>query len=174
MKYFILLSLFCFQLFAQDAPPNEPPFVSSDAEAEANLEKELAEFENSETSKDSEAKEDFEDFKSSEASVNNDSSKSKKDSSNGLMVETTENPAPKALIESNLSSRPDAKSEPLFVKPAGPKQGGVLKVPHPNTAKGLLKIDKDGSYQYKVRLRPKSQSSSFRFGFYDSAKNHGY
>lgn len=37
----------------------------------------------------------------------------------------------------------------------------TIKVIHPNAAKGLLRIKKDGSYQYKVPLKEKSQSSTF-------------
>lgn len=51
---------------------------------------------------------------------------------------------------------------PLFKKPSGPKQGGKVRVPHPNAAKGLIRINPDGSYQYKVGLKEKSQSGSFR------------
>lgn len=54
--------------------------------------------------------------------------------------------------------------ERAFVKPAGPAQGGMLRVPHPDAAKGLLRINKDGSYQYKVGYKLKSQSSSLRVG----------
>lgn len=39
----------------------------------------------------------------------------------------------------------------------------TIKINHPNAAKGLIKIKKDGSYQYKVPLREKSQSTSINF-----------
>lgn len=56
------------------------------------------------------------------------------------------------------------KTEPYFKKPPGPKQGGSIRVEHPSAAKGLLRINKDGSYQYRTPLKEKSKSSSFRFG----------
>lgn len=66
-----------------------------------------------------------------------------------------------------LSDEPDqpAVANPSpgsFKKPAGPPQGGTVRVPHPDAAKGLLRINKDGSYQYKTTLRPKSQAMSVR------------
>ncbi len=45
-----------------------------------------------------------------------------------------------------------------FVKPVGPKAGGVLVVPHPNAPKGLIRINKDNTYQYKTQKVTKSQS----------------
>lgn len=54
------------------------------------------------------------------------------------------------------------KADPLFVKPEGPIQGGTIEVDHPNAAKGLITINKDGSYQYGVRVRDGKQAASFR------------
>ncbi len=51
-----------------------------------------------------------------------------------------------------------------FVKPPGPPEGGVLRVPHPGAAQGLSRVNADGSYQYKISKKPKSQSSSLRLG----------
>lgn len=44
-----------------------------------------------------------------------------------------------------------------------PKSGGVRMEPHPQAGKGLIRINKDGSYQYRVKLKKKSASGSFRF-----------
>lgn len=63
-------------------------------------------------------------------------------------------------IGDNVNRYP--KQEPLFKKPPGPKQGGVLNVPHPGAAKGLIRIESDGTYRYKTPLREKSQAASFR------------
>jgi hypothetical protein len=52
-----------------------------------------------------------------------------------------------------------------FKKPAGPKGGGILEAPHPNAAKGLLKIEKDGTYVYRTKVPEKSKSSSLRVGY---------
>jgi hypothetical protein len=54
------------------------------------------------------------------------------------------------------------KEEPLFVKPPGPVQGGSVEVPHPNAAKGLIRINKDGSYQYGLRVKEGKQAMSVR------------
>jgi len=56
------------------------------------------------------------------------------------------------------------KTEPYFEKPPGPKQGGVQRVEHPDAAKGLIRINKDGSYQYKTKIKEKSQSGAFKVG----------
>ncbi len=56
------------------------------------------------------------------------------------------------------------KTEPLFKKPEGPKQGGPVRVQHPRAADGLIRINKDGSYQYKTKIADKSQSGSFKLG----------
>jgi hypothetical protein len=73
-------------------------------------------------------------------------------------------PQKPALSSNQLETSSTLKTEPQFVKPEGSRRGGVLRVPHPNAAKGLSRINIDGSYQYKVRLKPKSRSSSLRFG----------
>lgn len=54
------------------------------------------------------------------------------------------------------------KEEPLFEKPPGPVQGGTVEVSHPNAAKGLIRINKDGSYQYGLRTKEGKQAASFR------------
>lgn len=146
--FFLLISFHLFT-FAEDGPPNEPPFNSS----QESLDKELSEIEES-------------DYEFTEDLLNEPLRKStpQPPSVIGSKTETDESP-PASRVESNIGSRSDVKSVPQFIKPPGPKQGGVLKVPHPNATKGLLKIKKDGSYQYKVNLRPKNQSSSLRVGF---------
>jgi hypothetical protein len=53
---------------------------------------------------------------------------------------------------------------PLFTKPEGPKQGGTMRVEHPKAAEGLIRINKDGSYQYRTQVKEKSQSSSVKLG----------
>lgn len=51
-----------------------------------------------------------------------------------------------------------------FVKPPGPKAGGVRVVPHPNAPKGLLRINRDNTYQYKTPRITKSQAVSVKIG----------
>lgn len=54
--------------------------------------------------------------------------------------------------------------KPMFKLPPGPKQGGAVRVEHPRAAEGLIRINKDGSYQYKTALKDKSKSSSLKLG----------
>lgn len=55
---------------------------------------------------------------------------------------------------------PKKKFVPQDLGPAG----GSYKAYHPDARKGLLRIEKDGSYQYKITLKKKSQAGSFRVG----------
>lgn len=52
-----------------------------------------------------------------------------------------------------------------FQKPKGPPQGGTLEATHPNAAKGLLRIEKDGTYVYRTKIPEKTRSSSMRVGY---------
>jgi hypothetical protein len=54
--------------------------------------------------------------------------------------------------------------EERFVKPARPSDGKSVRVPHPDASKGLLRINKDGTYQYRVSLKEKTRSASLRVG----------
>lgn len=56
------------------------------------------------------------------------------------------------------------KPDPVFVKPEGPVQGGTVRIEHPRAAEGLLRINQDGSYQYRTSMKEKSQSGSFKVG----------
>lgn len=79
-------------------------------------------------------------------------------------TEEVEKQIEKPAVTSNKLEGPQVSQVPQFEKPEGPKRGGVLRVPHPNAAKGLSRINQDGSYQYKVRMKPKSKSASLRAG----------
>lgn len=81
--------------------------------------------------------------------------------------------APSISVKSNISATPIAPSRPQFVKPEGPTKGGAMRVPHPNAAKGLIRINADGSYQYKTALRPKNKSASLRLGVMTPPKISG-
>lgn len=131
---------------AQEGPPQEAPFIN-----EADLDQEL-------------------------------------DSANGPVTPKEEilpeapPPAPEIKQEKVLSNpkksstyaeEPFVAPQPLFVKPPGPKKGGSVKVQHPNAAKGLLRINKDGSYQYRTGMRAKSKSSSLRLGTMTPPKIYG-
>ncbi len=65
-------------------------------------------------------------------------------------------------VDRNVDRFPVRK--PIFEKPRGPKQGGTLRVEHPRAAEGLIRINKDGSYQYRTKIKSKSQSGALRFG----------
>lgn len=81
---------------------------------------------------------------------------------NGLS--TTQQQAP-SVGSNRLSETESAMDDtPVFVKPEGPKAGGTLRVPHPNAGKGLIRIEKDGSYQYGIKKSEKSKAISVRFG----------
>lgn len=78
-------------------------------------------------------------------------------------AEETPAPDPVAVdfgVEDTLSA------DGRFRKPPGPPQGGTLVVPHPSAPKGLIRINKDGTYQYRTEVRPKSQAVSFRLGIF--------
>ncbi len=64
----------------------------------------------------------------------------------------------------DLGPEADYSDRRSFRKPPGPPQGGVLSVPHKGAAQGLLRIYRDGSYQYRTKIRPKSQAVSIRLG----------
>lgn len=68
---------------------------------------------------------------------------------------TADSPSPR-IVE----SAPEAPRG--FTRPPGPKKGGAIQVPHPGAAQGLIRINKDGSYQYKTGEKDKNQALSFR------------
>lgn len=90
-------------------------------------------------------------------------------------------PEPEPILADSLNLEPfsettssqsfgetDGSFPKTFHKPEGPKGGGVIKAPHPNAAKGLIRIQKDGSYIYKTPMPEKSKAASFRFGYLTS------
>jgi hypothetical protein len=92
------------------------------------------------------------------------------------IVEEKPQPKPKQQIQKPV---PKPVARPTPVRPAEPllpkkklpyiqagsvNVGGgekIIKVPHPNAAKGLIRINKDGSYQYRIKVKEKTQASSF-------------
>lgn len=46
-------------------------------------------------------------------------------------------------------------------------QKGVKLIHHPDAKKGLIRIEQDGTYIYKVKTTPKDQTGVVRFGFMD-------
>lgn len=76
----------------------------------------------------------------------------------------SKNAAPQVQSNRYDPSQAPKVTERQFVKPPGPPQGGVLRVPHPGAAQGLSRVNADGSYQYKIPKKSKTQSSSLRLG----------
>lgn len=66
------------------------------------------------------------------------------------------------------ATKPTAKIQSGTVNVGGGEK--TIKVQHPNAAKGLIKIKKDGTYQYKVKLREKSQSTTIGLATFTSPK----
>lgn len=64
--------------------------------------------------------------------------------------------------ESDRQTNRYPKDEPLFVKPPGPVKGGSIRVPHPRAADGLMRINQDGSYQYRTKFPEKSHAGTFK------------
>lgn len=128
-----------------ESPPNEPPYTNS----ELNLDQEFN------AAKDGDPSEDIE----PQGQVEKPVVETKPPSS----AKSRQKVATPDRVRTNITDD-NEKLEPQFVKPPGPKRGGVLRVPHPNAGKGLLRINKDGTYQYKVSIRPKSKSGSLRMG----------
>jgi hypothetical protein len=157
----LVLGLLCIGNFAlsQETPPQEAPFVNG---ADKDFDSDVSDF---------------------DADLDQEIN-----SANGPAVKASELPAvPKEQLTERPTEQPTESeirqpiipvapvirsnapetaqvSEPLFVKPEGPVKGGKIRVTHPNAAKGLLRINKDGSYQYRTGIRPKSKSSSLRLG----------
>lgn len=73
--------------------------------------------------------------------------------------------------ESTANRYPQTESQ--FVKPAGPKEGGKVKVPHPFAKKGLLSIDANNTYQYKAPTGNKTKAYSIRYGYIDNPRIKG-
>jgi len=144
LSLIFLLSLGTQAQAQQDAPPNEAPYVD-----------ELNEFEEAVPDKSKDAGSRLEDEMSS--------------------VQADEPPISEIPVEQESApaviAEPTYKPEPVFKKaPQIQRQnakGGVEYIEHPLSAKGLVKIEKDGTYIYKTATKANSKSSSsatLRFG----------
>lgn len=60
--------------------------------------------------------------------------------------------------------------EPYFKKPTNSGKEETIKVKHPDAARGLLKIEKDGSYIYQSKHYPKDKAGSLKFGVLNPPK----
>ncbi len=56
------------------------------------------------------------------------------------------------------------RTQPLFKLPPGPTQGGKARIPHPRAKNGLVSISSEGIYQYKTKMKDRTQSGSFKVG----------
>jgi hypothetical protein len=61
----------------------------------------------------------------------------------------------------NKAERPAVKK---FVPKSMGDAGGTYRTYHPDAARGLLRIEKDGAYQYKTEIKSKTKGGSFRVG----------
>lgn len=78
----------------------------------------------------------------------------------------------RVVVEREPEPTPSARKYPQIQAGTVNVGGGekTVKIQHPNVAKGLIKIKKDGSYQYKVQLREKSQSTTVSFASFTSPR----
>lgn len=154
-KYFVvLLATVTFHQAAQaqedQGPPQEPPYVQDETEYEydelqpTNSEPETVNL-NEQTPSDSKIEED-------------------------LMFEEDSS----AVVESIPEPEPVQQVAPVPKASQGEvvrrsKSGGVEYIQHPQAAKGLMTITKDGAYVYRVKPQITSkESGSFRVGMMDS------
>lgn len=96
-------------------------------------------------------------------------------SSAEVNASTTDSSAIEKELEPDLDIGEDRypEAQPLFVRPPGPDRGGTIKMQHPNAKKGLIKIDKDGSYYYQTLRAKKSKAGSIRVGSFEAPKIEG-
>jgi hypothetical protein len=80
----------------------------------------------------------------------------------GIQAQPT--PAPSRKQQSQRYT--PAYAVPTYKK-GQPLEKGVKLIQHPDSKKGLLRIEADGSYIYKVKTTPKDQSGIIRFGMMD-------
>lgn len=62
-----------------------------------------------------------------------------------------------------------AWSQPTYKK-GEPLEKGVKLIQHPDAKKGLIRIEQDGTYVYKVKTAPKNQTGIVRFGLMQPPK----
>jgi hypothetical protein len=72
-------------------------------------------------------------------------------------------PLPKPVAEPRQPPTAPPYHRPMIQAGTVNVGGGekIIKVPHPNSAKGLIRINKDGSYQYRIKVKEKSQATTF-------------
>lgn len=75
-----------------------------------------------------------------------------------------------SLEDSMMVNETAEVRETVEQKPEKNKGVEIKKIPHPGAAKGLIRINKDGSYQYKIKTRPKDQSATVRLTTMTSPK----
>lgn len=70
------------------------------------------------------------------------------------------------------SAPPEAESKeaPSGVAGRKPLQKGVKLIRHPDAKKGLLRIEQDGAYIYKVKTQPKDETGILRYGLMEPPK----
>ncbi|WP_413289955.1 hypothetical protein [Bdellovibrio sp. HCB337] len=71
--------------------------------------------------------------------------------------------APTQQADTTPSHYEPVWSQPSYKK-GEPLDKGVKLIKHPDAKKGLMRIEQDGTYVYKVKTSPKSQTGIIRFG----------
>lgn len=74
-----------------------------------------------------------------------------------------------STTSSGSSSSSSDKFTSVFDQPSAEatNEKGVKLIHHPDAKKGLIRIEADGTYIYKVKTTPKNQTGSVRFGMMD-------
>lgn len=172
-KYFVaLLAVTSFQVShaqVKESAPQEPPFIQEDSE-----------FEDSSSSQMSEEDLQIEDEirgaePKAQGTVNlNELTPSESKSEEDLFFEEESQPVvaePAVVPESRPQQVAPVRKTPKVEVVRRSKSGGVEYIQHPQAAKGLMTITKDGSYIYRVKPATESkESGTFRVGMMDSPK----
>jgi len=87
----------------------------------------------------------------------------------GIQAKPT--PAPSRKQAAPVAEKPSSRFTPSYAVPTykkgQPLEKGVKLIQHPDSKKGLLRIEADGTYIYKVKTTPKDESGIIRFGMMD-------
>lgn len=179
-KYFVaLMAIVSFHhAFAQEeSAPQEPPFVQEESEFDTLPENNTSDTEVLSIEDEIKSASPAEPAKKETVDLNKDIDK-EKNIEDELKLE--EEPAAPVVEEAPavIPQEPVAQTPPTPA-PAAPKtksarhtaKPGVEYIHHPQAAKGLIAIRKDGSYVYKTEDKGDfNQSGSFRFGMMDPPK----
>lgn len=73
--------------------------------------------------------------------------------------------------EPEIEMAPQKQSQAAPVTPvARPNKKGIQLLHHPDAKKGLIRIEQDGTYVYKVKMKKANETGTFRLGMMDPPK----